>query len=244
MSKRRALKNLDRSVLGLMIMDGDVGPANIGDVEQQVTDYQHRARERYPWAGRADGWPGNNALCCVWNDHRPGPQEVVARAFAAAEGHDIAYKMGTSGPGWFAETFDDPGDGADCSDLIAFAIGRRKAGGPDWTRKSDGAHWWLSTDSVHADATGPQELFRTIPEPVGPCIAVYPDWRDSKGRRRQGHIGLIVSVDASENLRGIDCSSSQYGRFDDAVRLRDLSFFDDAKRRRRGRVFCVPVWWP
>jgi hypothetical protein len=205
--------------------------------EAAVRAYQADAVGRYPWIGRADGWPGLRFGCALWNDNKPGPQMVIARAMGAAEGADIAYAMGTAGPEWMADAFDAPGDGADCSDLIAYCIGRRKAGGPDWTRASDGAWWWLSTDSVWSDARGPQLLFRRIDEPAGPCIAVYPD-----GHGRQGHIGLVVSVHGSI-LRGVDCSSSQYGRWDDAARLRDLSFFDDAKRRARGRLFCVPSWW-
>ena len=200
--------------------------------EAAVAAYQRDAAERYPWIGAADGWPGNNTYCAIWNDNKPGPDQVVARALAVAQGHDITYAMGTSGPRWLASTFDPEGDGADCSDFVSYCIGRRKAGGLDWTNDR-GQRLWLHTGSIVTDARGDNKLFCDIGDPVAPCIASYPD-RNGK----QGHTGVIVSVHGGA-LRGVDCSYTQHKRTGDAVKVRDLSWF----KRKAGVVFCAPVWW-
>lgn len=243
MSKARALQRMRPTIWRTLTrtcaaygLDVVSDPAclvpGIDQREAAVKAYQRSAATRYPWVGPDDGWPGLATMCALWNDNRPDAAMVVARAIAAADGHAITYAMGTSGPEWMADVFDAAGDGADCSDLVSYVLGRRKAGGPDWTT-ANGTWRWLHTSAVWADAKGEQRLFRAIPSPVGPCIAVYPD-----AGGHQGHIGLVVSV-TGEVLRGVDCSSSQSRKYHDAVALRDLSFF----LRKDAALFCQPVWW-
>jgi len=231
MSKARALLRLTTTELELMA-SCMLEPVDT-DRERLVRLYQADAAPRYDWMGEPDGWPGNDTLCALWNDSKPGPSQVVARAIAAAQAADQRYAMGTSGPRWLADTFDPDGDGADCSDFVSWCLGRRKAGGPDWLN-SRGQRNWLHTGSIVNDATHHQQLFARIAEPVGPCVVSYPD---HKGK--QGHTAIIITVDGDQ-LRGVDCSYTQGRRTGDAVKVRDLSWF----KRKRGVVFCRPVWWP
>jgi len=231
MSRARALRRLTTTELELMA--ACVGAHADLDREALVRLYQTDAATRWHWMGRPDGWPGNDTLCALWNDNRPSPEQVIARAIAAAQAADQRYAMGTSGPRWLADTFDPEGDGADCSDLVSWCLGRRKAGGPDWIN-SRGQRNWLHTGSIVHDAAHSQVLFARIAEPVGPCVVSYPD-RNGK----QGHTAIIITA-ADGHLRGVDCSYSQGRRTGDAVKVRDLSWFT----RRASVVFCRPVWWP
>lgn len=196
--------------------------------EAAVRAYQAAAAADYPWIGEVDGWPGDRTLCALWRDVRPGFGEVVDRASLAANAGRVAYKMGGPGPGWLDIGF---GPFGDCTDFIAYCLGRAKSGGPDWVT-ADGKWRWLHTGSLVDDATGACELVRAISEPVAPCIAVYPD----RGGR-QGHAAIVTSVSDRGGLLGVDCSSSSWHRYGTAVRWRNLGFL----RRRKGIVWCRPV---
>ena len=112
-----------------------------------------------------------------------------------AVGSAITYSLGHGG---LHPADDLPSrDGmCDCSGYVAWLIGRDRRPSPSWK-------WWLSTDSIHDDAIGPQHLFTRIAAPMPGCIAVYPD-HDG----HQGHVALIVDP---KTWTIIDCSFSQNG---------------------------------
>jgi len=85
----------------------------------------------------------------------------------------------------------------DCSGFIAWLIGYARS------RTIVPGMWGISTDSIHADATGKQVLFERIDKPEAGCIMVYPD-HDG----HQGHVALLVDP---LTWTIIDCSFSQKG---------------------------------
>lgn len=89
----------------------------------------------------------------------------------------------------------------DCSGFIAWVLGISRKPSAKWK-------WWLSTDSIWSDATGPQVLFERLDLPVAGCIAVYPDWRDGAGKKHEGHVAIVADV-AARSV--VDCSGSQNG---------------------------------
>lgn len=86
---------------------------------------------------------------------------------------------------------------------------------------------WANTDSILADAYGPAEFFEVIDAPELGCVVVYGSVRRN-GRRRPGHIGLVVdplpaefSSDYKEcwtDVRVIHCSRGNDTRTGAAVR--------------------------
>jgi hypothetical protein len=89
----------------------------------------------------------------------------------------------------------------DCSGFIAWVLGRSRKASKDWK-------WWLSTDSIWADAKGPQILFERLLKPEPGCLAVYPDWRDKIGKKHEGHVAVVADVDLQTV---VDSSGSQGG---------------------------------
>ena len=89
----------------------------------------------------------------------------------------------------------------DCSGFVAWVLGRSREPDARWT-------WWLSTDSIWTDATGPQKLFEKLAAPEPGCLAVYPDWRDGAGFKHEGHVAIVADP---ERRTVVDCSGSQDG---------------------------------
>jgi hypothetical protein len=111
--------------------------------------------------------------------------------------HPGAWSIRKFRPAWYC----------DCSGFIAWVVGRSRKPGSDWK-------WWFSTDSVYADAMGPQVLFVRIPaglEQPGDLV-VYPDSHtrgpDGKLVTHQGHIALVS--DPARHMV-IDCGSTSNG---------------------------------
>ena len=181
----------------------------------------------------ADGWPGNGFHAALWQDNKPSKDDVQIAVICAAQGADVAYVLGAGAANdrWFAKT-PDTGAGCDCSAFIAWSLGRRKAGGPDWLN-SRGQQNWLHTGSIVHDATGPQQMFRQIDRPLPWSIFSYAD-----AGGKQGHTGWVVGV-RNGDLEIVDCSSSQSRKRGDAIRQRSGNWL----RKRDDVIFCVPAWW-
>lgn len=253
MSKRRALLRLQNNAralshlyracakLGMTIPNADpplLAP-EVHTLERIVERFQSLADDALPWRVSADGWPGRDTLCAVWSVAPPSREDVITHALSLAEGEPVLYRLGAGADGageWLQplHRFDEAGDGEDCSSFVAACLGRRKAGGPDW-RNSKGQQWWCHTGSIYHDATGPNDLFVAIPEPVRGCVFTYPD-----AGGKQGHTGIVIAADG-DLLRIIDCSSSQSRRHRDAIRQRDGAWLYN--KRSRGLVFADLKAW-
>lgn len=84
----------------------------------------------------------------------------------------------------------------DCSAFIWRCLGERKYNGKVW-RNTD----WLCSPPALGD-------FIRLPHAEDGCIVVYPSYKDSKGKRRAGHVAVVVDA---EHHTIIDCSQSQNG---------------------------------
>jgi len=233
-SKKRALEKLESNQRAMAALGCVVGISG-ARLSESVEQAQIMGRQSFAWAGAVDGWPGSNFYAVLWHLSRPTEEQARARIFAVAGGPDTRYKMDRQNCGWFEDVWDRDGDGSDCSDLIAYGIGRRKAGGADWLN-SKGQQNWTHTGSIVHDATHKQELFRLLDKPEPMCIFAYVD-KDGG----QGHCGFVTDIDKDGTLHGIDCSSSQ-GRKGDAVTWRNLDW-TRRKIESRGLIYCKPVNW-
>jgi hypothetical protein len=82
---------------------------------------------------------------------------------------------------------------ADCMALAAWSAGFDR-----WQRGRlhvKGYDGWCETTTVCLDAHGEESLFELLPRPHVGCFVVYPD-RKVLGIKREGHIGVVVSVPA------------------------------------------------
>lgn len=89
---------------------------------------------------------------------------------------------------------------------------------------------WIETTAIYDDARGAQLLFKRIENPVVGCLVVYGDYRNILGIRKQGHVGVVTSIEDGVPM-ATDCAS---GRGDSAIRNRAASFWIG----RKG-IYCV-----
>ena len=123
-------------------------------------------------------------------------QSIVDRAKSALD-KGIQYKLGQGG---YDPESAIPGQLCDCSGFIAWILRRSRKPSAKW-------QWWMSTDSIWADAIGHKVLFRIVPkhEMQAGDFLVYPDKAKS-----QGHVAVVIEP-SSINPVIIDCSYSQRG---------------------------------
>jgi len=105
----------------------------------------------------------------------------------------------------------------DCSAFVWRCMEERKYNGIVW-RNTD---WLVSERSL--------PYFKRIKKPVVGCIAVYGRYRNKKGKKRAGHVCIVVDP---IKKTVIDCSSSQEG-----VSQRVAKFF----WTRKDVVYLVPI---
>ncbi len=130
--------------------------------------------------------------------------EILTRARSAI-GHGITYHLGHGGlhP---ADPLPSRDGQCDCSGFVAWVLGRSR--NPATAPKLPAWPWWLSTDSVFADANGANVLFTKLDHPVPGCLAVYADWKDPDGKHHEGHIAVVADP-AKHTV--VDCSDSGHG---------------------------------
>lgn len=243
-SKARALARLEsnpRMMAALMDAVRSLGLdlKSWPTTEELVRIVQTEGRRRWPkWAGKVDGWPGNNFGDVLWHLARTSESECLELITAVANGEPTRYKMDMQNSRWFEHEWDRDGDGSDCSDLIAYGIGRRKAGGPGWLN-SKGQQNWTHTGSIYHDAMRAQRLFRRLELDDGlPGLCIF-SYADANGG--QGHTGFVWQ-EPDGNLMGIDCSFGRHKHDGDAVQIRSMEW-TRRKIATRGLIYCKPVWW-
>ena len=91
-------------------------------------------------------------------------------------------------------------DACDCSGFVCWALGfARGVSGPN------GTDAWTNTDTIWADATGPQRRFRRIGKARPGALVVYPR---KESHEHYGHVGIVVATDAEGNAtRVVHCSA-------------------------------------
>ena len=120
-------------------------------------------------------------------------QQIVSNARSWI-GKGITYQMGA-----------DNLQKMDCSAFVWRCLGERKYGDKVW-RNTD----WLCSDKALAQ-------FVRLPHAEDGCIVVYPSHKNATGKRRAGHVAVVVN--ANEHTI-VDCSQSQNG-----ITERNGSFF-------------------
>lgn len=90
-------------------------------------------------------------------------------------------------------------EACDCSGFVCWALGMaRVLPGPD-----GGA--WINTDSIWADAKGPQRRFQRIAQARPGALVVYPKEGSDE---HYGHVAIVIEADADGNATRIaHCSA-------------------------------------
>jgi len=110
------------------------------------------------------------------------------------------YQMGA---GQVHANTDHPWDSANLCDCSAFA---------DWCAGVDkhgpASAAWQNTDALVNDGLHAlkQDLWRLLDAPVRGCLIVYGGHTDADGKRRAGHVGVVLSPTETA-----DCSSTGMG---------------------------------
>lgn len=153
--------------------------------------------------------------------------EVVARAREAI-GKGTAYKLGAGG------RLKNPGIGSelDCSGFAAVVLGVDRYLEP-WLPHYEGGDW-LETSALVRDAQSPWGFVTEVPwlEAKPGDLLVWGD--RGKG---QGHVGVVVSVDASGPKTVVHCSSGNWRTTGDAIRETTASIF-----QRNGAIVARVAW--
>lgn len=91
---------------------------------------------------------------------------------------------------------------ADCSGYIAWVLGMARHRVPP----QPGVGEWISTDSIHGDATHGAQLFRTLAEAVPGCLVVYP----KPAHLPFGHVGLVSETANGRAVRVLHCAAANF----------------------------------
>ncbi|SEN82610.1 CHAP domain-containing protein [Duganella sp. CF517] len=90
-------------------------------------------------------------------------------------------------------------DACDCSGFVCWALGFARV------LPGAGGDAWINTDSIWADAKGPQRRFEEIARARPGALVVYPKQGSDE---RYGHVAVVVEADADGHAtRIIHCSA-------------------------------------
>ncbi len=137
---------------------------------------------------------------------QPGRPIDIARALDELRhkrpGVHAAYLAGLAQAG--LQMNELPGIACDCSGYVCWALGLAR----------DGAPWrggWINTDSLHADALGPQQLFRPLARAWPGALLVYPKPVGRGPEGPPGHVGIVTEVDAAGRAtRVLHCAPENF----------------------------------
>ncbi len=123
--------------------------------------------------------------------------------------------------------------GCDCSAFACWASGVDKYDGE--------AKCWYGTDRIFDDAQGKQRRFRRLASPVPSCLVVYPGY-DKGGKRRAGHVGVVLDPGRHFIIDCADSPDDDAGGVGDGITQRVANFFWDPKPAfRKPAIFVVAV---
>lgn len=114
----------------------------------------------------------------------------------------------------------------DCSGYVCWALGLpRQVNRPPF---SEGGGW-IFTDSIWADAMGPNTLFRRLDRAKPGALLVFP--KQGSGRKF-GHVGIVVDTDgAGRATRIAHCSAENAMNAPfDAIQITPADLFDQFER--------------
>jgi len=80
-------------------------------------------------------------------------------------------------------------DACDCSGLVCWALGISRRASPATFTDGEG---WIFTDSIWADAIGPNSLFKRLDAARPGALVVYPK---AGSNQNFGHIGIVIEAD-------------------------------------------------
>lgn len=130
----------------------------------------------------------------------------------------------------------------DCSGFTAFSFEHDRYQ-PNWPYENK----WLSTTTIHTDARTGQLWHQKLSEPRVGALIVYPSVT-SDGRRRIGHIGIIVGLGtyATQGIKGLDvmhCSAKYNGVcITKATAWHGKGVFNGKKNDNWASLFVWPTW--
>lgn len=157
---------------------------------------------------------------------------VLLRA-RSATGKQIIYRLGKGGMNASAALPCDASSFCDCSGFVAWCLGiSRWIAAPKHPWHPDFPSDWLSTDSIHDDATKTLKRFRQVMEAKPGDLYVYPDSAQS-----QGHVGVIGDVYDGSPSSIVHCSAGNFRQYGDAIRETPVGQF----WRHRNAIIVRPV---
>ena len=168
----------------------------------------------------------------------PAATTVAQRLAWAAEydGEPCTYGLGAGGKDPANNPWELRGGApfCECAAWVAFTLGRAKYGEADWPG-------WFETTRIVTDAQKHQRLVRPC-KPAPGAILVRPD-RKVEGKTKQGHMGLVVSVEVNKRgevvaCRISDCTSAK------ASAGRAIGTRDGMGLLKSGAIFVCPVGDP
>lgn len=147
--------------------------------------------------------------------------DVVQRALDSA-GRGCKYKLGAGGRLWHKSTPWNPiTRECDCSGFAAYSLGVDRHTNHPWYVSFNGG--WLETTAIVRDArTAAFGMFTELPW-VDAVPSDFLVWGDAGGK--QGHVGVIVSVNPKGPMLVAHCSTGNWRRTGDAIRVTDAAIF-------------------
>lgn len=110
----------------------------------------------------------------------------------------------------------------DCSGFLCWVLRfskNRKIDHPLYKKVNGG---YFETTGIHADGLHSTGFFTKIDDPIPGALLVYPDYKDVSGKRRDGHIGLVVESSGpgvSGAIKVVHCSLGNYRTKKDAIQV-------------------------
>lgn len=161
---------------------------------------------------------------------------LISRARSALDKGTV-YKSPGVVPPLDASTWPESGAETDCSGFLTWCLRiSRKIDHPGYKKVNGG---WFETTGIYADGMSSWGFCDRIDAPRPGCFIVYPDYKDSSGKSRDGHIGLVTATNGKPGMDGvtavIHCSlgNSKKG---DAIRETDAKVW-------LSRPESIAVWW-
>jgi cell wall-associated NlpC family hydrolase len=116
-------------------------------------------------------------------------------------------------------------EGCDCSGFVAWCLGVDRYLATQFPHYEMGQ--WFETSAVYKDAKSPFGFVTEVPwkASLPGDVLVYGDRKDSAGKVRQGHIGIVSEVTDQGPVSVVHCSLGNWKREGDAIWETDCTPF-------------------